>query len=119
VQCKKEEGIMCTEEFRHIAVSMENQAGQVVIPDRYYVVRQSSNDTILTHENTYSSMPLSSEIILLTDNEMSYTTKSGTLFKLTVYIDGSLLVDECYLINNDGCHIGLVTGNTSLVVEAP
>lgn len=111
---------MCTEEFRLITVSLENQAGQAVIPDTYYVVvHQPFHDTVITHENNYGTGPLSSEIILLTDNEMTFTTESGTLFKLTAYFNGVKRVNESYLIRNDGCHIELVIGNTTITIIEP
>jgi hypothetical protein len=119
-QCKKGDGRMCTEEFRIITVSLENQAGQSIVPDSYYVVIQEPfHDTLITHENTYQTGPLSSEIILLTDNEMVYTNESGHLLKLTAYIDGEQRVNENYLIRNDGCHIELVIGNTTVVISDP
>jgi hypothetical protein len=118
-QCKKGDGKMCTEEFRIITVSLESQTGQALIPDSYYVVHWPLRDTLITHENTYGTGPISSEIILLTDNEMSFTNESGILFKLTAYIDGVKRVDESYLIRNDGCHIELVIGNTAITVDEP
>ncbi len=110
---------MCTEEFRLITVSIENQAGQAIVPDSYYVVHWPTRDTLITHENTYGTGPTSSEIILITDNEMSYTDESGILFKLSAYIDGVKLVDESYLIRNDGCHIELVIGNINIAIDEP
>lgn len=119
-QCKKGDEKACTEEFRLITVSLKNQAGQAIVPDSYYVVvHQPFHDTVITHENNYGTGRLSSEIILLTDNEMTFTTESGILFNLTAYFDGEKRVNESYLISNDGCHIELVIGNTTIIVSEP
>lgn len=118
-QCKKGDGKMCTEEFRLITVSIENQAGQAIVPDRYYVVHWPTRDTLITHKNKYGTGPISNEIVLLSDNEMYYTNESGILFELTAYFEGVQRVDESYLIRNDGCHIELVIGNTTITVDEP
>lgn len=106
--CRKEKA--CTEEFRMIQIAVKNSDNTQAQLNAYYVVKTSTNDTVLTHINSPYNDQFSEGITIFTDNEMNLTNKNGIGFKFTAYQDSIQVVDENYFIRHDDCHIELISG---------
>ena len=108
-------GIICTDEYVMIMVSIKDSDGNFIKPDEYYRAgrnrRYGNNAWPIIFEESEGS------IIIFTDSEQGHTGRKGVWFNLTAYKDELLIADEDYLIGFDGCHVALLEGNTELVYE--
>lgn len=117
-QCKDNDDVYCTMEFRSIVVSLLDSVGQKQQPDAFYVVDLKSRDTVRTHLSDDYGMGMG-DIVIFTDGDMRYTSNSagGKEFEFAAFRDQKLLVKETYRIAHDRCHIQLLSGALELRVN--
>lgn len=117
--CKTEKGVMCTQEYRTIAVSVRDAAAKPILLSQYYVKKTSTNEIIdFSMEDPLmdSLNRLQGIYTLFTDGKMAMTSKTGTEFEFHGILDSTELVNEKYLIGNDACHVTLLSGKTDIVI---
>ncbi|OFX27576.1 MAG: hypothetical protein A2041_11935 [Bacteroidetes bacterium GWA2_31_9b] len=120
LSCNTDNSIICTEEYRMLTVFLSDTSDNPVILTSNYTEKTSTDEIIyfIEEDNYFDSINRVNGIyILFTDGKMSMTTKSGTEFRFKGFIDSVLVVNEPYIIKNDGCHVLLESGNTEIIIE--
>ena len=115
--CTTEKGIMRTEEYRTIAVSIRDAAAKPILLSQYYVIKTSTNEIIdFSMEDPLmdSLNRLQGVYTVFTDGKMGLTSNNGTEFEFHGIQNSTELVDEKYLIGNDACHVTLLSGKTQI-----
>ncbi len=113
-------GLMCTEEYRMLTVTIYDSEMEPIILTDYYTLKTSTDEIIdFKPENQYidSIYTINGTYILFTDSKMAEASKSGTEFRFQGFIDTLLVVNKPFIIRNDGCHIELVSGNPNIVLN--
>ncbi|MEI7662583.1 MAG: hypothetical protein WCK34_10305 [Bacteroidota bacterium] len=111
--CREDKGILCTQEYRFLVISIKNSASLPVLLTRYYVQKTGTGETL---EFPDSTGRVHGKYCLITDSQMSMTIKTGSEFIFHGLVDTNEVVREKYLVGNDGCHINLIAGKTEIVI---
>lgn len=117
---KKNPGIICTEEYRILMVTVTDSAGKPVLLTKYYLSEVATGKRIdFSKEDPYmdSTYRKLGQYILMTDGKMSMTSRSGTEFEFLGWKDDTRLVSEKYSIGNDACHVILLSGKQNIIVS--
>jgi hypothetical protein len=112
--------VLCTEEYRMLTVTIKDSQSNPVILSDYFVKKTSTGEIIdFSHEEPFmdSINRVQGIYFLCTDGKMGMTSKSGTEFEFHGILDTTEIVNEKYLIGNDQCHIILLSGKTTIVIE--
>jgi len=107
-QLNSDNDLVCTEEYRMLTVSLTDSIDNPLILTSNYTEKTSTSEIIdfVQEDNYFDSINRVNGIyILFTDGKMSMTTKSGTEFQFKGFIDSVQVVNEPYIIKNDGCHV--------------
>jgi uncharacterized membrane protein len=115
-QCNKHHKF-CTQEFVTHGTALVNPLGEQVAYESYAVIHESTGDTVITEKSYPFEAEYFNQIIVLTDNELYYTTSSATKFLLHVVIDSLNQVSGKFVFNNDGCHVRKLGGPEQMVVD--
>ena len=118
--CKTDKGIVCTQEYLTITVSVRDAAAKPVLLSLYYVKKTSTNEIIdFSMEDPLmdSINRLQGVYMVFTDGKMAMTSKTGTEFEFHGIQDSTEIVNEKYLIGNDECHVKLLSGKTEIILS--
>ena len=118
--CKTDKGIVCTQEYRTITVSIRDAAAKPILLSLYYVKKTSTNEIIdFSMEDPLmdSINRLQGIYTVFTDGKMAMTSKTGTEFEFHGIQDSTEIVNEKYLIGNDECHVQLLSGKTEIIIS--
>ncbi|MGC4232669.1 MAG: hypothetical protein QM594_06775 [Niabella sp.] len=110
-----EKNLMCTYEFRSIAVEVSDRSGNDVELDSFAVVRKIDHKAIVVNQQPI--IPKAGRYVLFSDLNMNETSKCGEDFEFRGYKDEQLIASRTFNIAHNCCHIYLVSGNTKIVVE--
>ena len=114
----RDKGIMCTEEYRMLTVSVID-SNSIPVNLGWYKVRKKSTGEILDFsvEDPYmdSINRLQGIYTIFTDGKMSMTTKEGMEFEFLVMQASLPVVLESYVIGKDDCHVLLRSGKTEII----
>ncbi|MFN6944512.1 MAG: hypothetical protein ACK4ND_06160 [Cytophagaceae bacterium] len=110
--CKKQEA--CTEEFRLFMLDVKDKDGKEVVLDDSYTRNLVTGESFRFDDQ---NIPEEGRYILLTDSQLNATQKDGSPYDFIGLQDDVEVVRETFVIKNDGCHIILVSGNTSIVLK--
>lgn len=96
----------CTAEFRSIGVTVLGDS----LTD-FYTIRESTSDTIRRSTGVESRTHW---YTVLDDSYQSAIGRSQERFKFIGKIDGTIVVNEDYIIKGNGCHIIQISGKTEV-----
>jgi hypothetical protein len=114
-------GIMCTEEYRMLTISIKDSASNPVILSEYFVKKTSTGEILdFKQEDPFmdSINRMNGTYIILTDSRMGMTSKTGAEFEFHGLAGDVKIVQERYIIGNDGCHVRLLSGNNQVIVSS-
>lgn len=97
--------VACTEEFRSIGVNIRAIDGAPVALDMYTVV--DGEDELALDANV--DMERGWHVIFTDAFQSQYENREVTL-TLTGYIDGTVVVNQDFVVGADCCHVFLVSG---------
>lgn len=100
--------LVCTTEFRIIAVEVVDADGNPVIFDEYKVTNLQTNEVIELAWETGDHYPIAD------DSMRSDLPTDGHQIELVGHIDGQEVLRETYLVGQDCCHIRLLAGDTTI-----
>jgi hypothetical protein len=115
----KDDGKMCTTDYRMITVAIKDLQSNPVILSNYFVKKTSTGEIIdFSMEDHYldSINRIHGIYFLCTDRMMDMTSKNGTGFEFHGKSGSTEIADETYLIGNDECHVILLSGKTEIVI---
>lgn len=112
---KEQRGKICTEEFRSLTVTIKDQAAKPVVLDSGYTLIVSTNSKI-------SPMPPFAELtpgtyVIFSDSHQTLIPENKNSQIRFVGVKGAnKVVDEPYIVTQDGCHVSLGSGKTDITI---
>jgi hypothetical protein len=106
------DGVICTMDFRGIALQVNDNAGNPVKLDEAYTIRVKTGEQI-THE---ANAGRSGTYTVLDDGYRGKLVHSTAEFRFVGKRGGQEVVNELYTISADCCHISKQSGKTEVVV---
>jgi hypothetical protein len=103
----------CTMEYRTITIEVRDSANAPYPLDSTFTLKTSTGEQIRPEDISIDS----AFHVVLTDSQRDLTTQLGESFTFKGYRNGVLKVSEPFLIRHDCCHIELVAGNSSVIVN--
>jgi hypothetical protein len=103
----------CTMEYRTIAIEVRDSANAPYPLDSTFTLKTSTGEQIRPEDISIDS----AFHVVLSDSQRDLTTQLGESFTFNGYRNGVLKVSEPFLIRHDCCHIELVAGNSSVIVN--
>ena len=114
--CNREKDKMCTDEFRLITINIKDSSGAAVLLDSNYTEILHTNSIIRI--KTDSIFIKNGSYIVFTDSQMDLIEKDAeTEIKFIGFKRSGKVVDERYIVTQDGCHIQRLSGNTKLTLK--
>jgi len=120
ISCKSRNEINCTTEYRMLTISVIDSMSKPVLLSQYFVKKTSTGEIInFKQEDPYldSINRMNGVYFILTDGKMAMTLKNGTEFQFIGMIDNEEIVNEKYIIGNDGCHVQILSGKTQIIIK--
>lgn len=107
------EGIFCTQEFRMISVTVENENGEAVLLDSHTVTdlkdnEQLSFDQSVETEGTY---------LIYSDKYADAHQNTNRTLVFEGMLNGAVVVSQEYQVAADCCHVQLVDGPQTIVIQ--
>ena len=118
--CKRDNGAICTTEYRMLTVSIKDTASKPVILSNYFVKKTSTGEIIdFSKEEPYldSITRIQGIYFVFTDGKIGMTSKDGTEFEFHGILGTTEIVNEKYLIGNDECHVKMLSGKTEIIIS--
>ncbi len=106
--------LMCTYEFRSIAVEISDRSGNGIVLDSFAVVRKSDNKAIVI--NQQAMIPQAGRYVLFSDSYLNETSRCGEDFEFRAYKANEQIANRTFTIAHNCCHIFLVEGDTRIIV---
>lgn len=103
----------CTMEFRYITVQVKDASNTPFILDSVITRVNATGDELQLEEMFLDS----GTYVVLTDGQRNLTSLDGDTFTFMGYKQGQLKVNEPYVIRHDCCHIELVSGSETVIVQ--
>ncbi|MBZ4188653.1 hypothetical protein [Niabella beijingensis] len=107
---------MCTEEYRFLNVKLRSVSGETVKLDTFYTrivgsnVTFHANNTIPDAGNGYYAVVTDGQLQLLPEQK-------NTELRFIGIKNDKTIVNEPYMVKNNGCHIEKISGKTEVVVQ--
>jgi len=107
------DGVICTEEFRTVEMSLTQSSGEPATLDSVVVTKDgetlftASTDTVTT-----GVFPV------ITDAEMNDIIKEGSQVVFKGYESGAVIVNENYKVGHDCCHVVFIQGTQDVVLTS-
>ena len=118
ISCYRDKEVLCTSEYRMLSITVKDSAGHPVIFTSHYV-RKTVTGEILQFpeidEWTDSVNRVQGIYVIMTDSKLDMTTKSGNQYEFHGKMGNPEVLQENYIIGNDGCHVTLIQGNTNVM----
>ncbi len=105
--------IFCTQEFRTITVSVENESGEPVQLDSYTVTDLKANEQLSIDQ----SLNTEGNYVIYSDKYVKEHQNTERTLVFEGMLSGSVVVTEEYRVAADCCHVTLVEGSRTLVVQ--
>ncbi|MEI7492165.1 MAG: hypothetical protein WCK92_12255 [Bacteroidota bacterium] len=103
-------------EYREIYITVTDSSGKAVLLDSTYTEIVSTKKKITG--KTDSLNKIKGMYLLFSDSQKDMIGENTeTDFKFFGLIGSAIVVEENYLITQDGCHIKLLTGNTNIILK--
>ena len=109
----------CTEEYRMLTISIKDSYSKPVILDDYFVKKTSTGEIIdFSGEDPFFDSVYNPQGIymLFTDGKMYMTSVQGTEFEFHGTVDSAEVINEKYIIGNDGCHVMMLSGRPEIII---
>lgn len=116
----KNDGRICSMEYRMLTVSVKDSLGDPVILDDYFVKKTATGEIIdFAREDPYfdSIARMQGNYIICTDGQMGMTSIQGTEFEFHGFMGSTGVVSEKYFIGNDECHVYLIAGKQEIILS--
>lgn len=116
--CQREEDcpddIMCTMIFTSISVEVIDADDNPISLSNTQVTSQHLDAPL----DSLPETPEQGQYTIVSDSHMPYLSHiQPRTFHFKGWLDGDLVVDEMYLIRHDCCHVELLDGPTTIVLE--
>lgn len=113
------EGIMCTQEFRTVTITIQNGNGKPYALDNYQSTLVSSGEKIPLQKEIFQDSLFQSagQYPILTDSEMKLVKKQGSAIDFIGFKGGKEVIKKNFVIGHDCCHIILVSGENNAVIR--
>lgn len=112
------ENVACTQDFRTVMVTVLDNAGVKVPLDSIAVIHLKNNENITRQLEPFEwemAQETGSYPLFGDENVQKYRNQTlEVTFK--GFISGNEVVNEKYTVGADCCHVGLVKGNTNVVI---
>ena len=111
--------LMCTADFRTISITVKDAAGQPVVLDKVQVVVAGTSTPVLGPNGDDENLGASKQgrYMVATDNSMALLGKAGKSVDFKGYKNGRQIVAHRMVIGHDCCHIKLLKGAQTVVVN--
>jgi hypothetical protein len=106
---------LCTMVFVSVQISVRDSLNNPVRLDSYEV-RVSGTNSLLPVQSDSASMA-QGIYTLVTDSQLNYIAEKGTELRFTGYRNNKDTVNSVYIVNQDGCHVYLVSGADPIIVQ--
>ncbi len=106
--------LICTEEYRTITVDIEDTDGGAVALDRFVITNLETNEPV---EQTRLDIFPEGTYPIAEDNLLEVVTIDGTQFRFEGFINDEKVVEQIFVIGHDCCHVILVDGPSTIVVD--
>jgi hypothetical protein len=106
---------LCTMIYVTIGISVKDTLNNPVVLEKYEVKVVNTNQLLPVHSDSASMAQ--GLYTLLTDSEISSISEHGTTLRFTGYKDSQIIVTGDYIVNQDGCHVNLISGSETLIVK--
>ncbi len=113
--CRSDKGVMCTQEYRMLTITVKDTASKPVILSTYFVKKTTTGE-IIDYSREDSIYRIQGIYFICTDGKMGMTSKEGTEFEFHGILGTTEVVNEKYLIGNDACHVKMLSGKTEIVI---
>ncbi|MBO9591837.1 MAG: hypothetical protein J7599_02940 [Niabella sp.] len=116
--CKKpsiQEGRICTNEYRFYNIKVTSASGEAVTLDTFYTRIVAANATFHANNvvpgagNGYYTVVSDGQLLLLPEGK-------HTELRFTGIKNDKIVVNESYMVKNNGCHIEEISGKKEVVV---
>ena len=115
----KKDNTACTMEYRMLTVSVRDSASKPVHLTGSYMVKTSTGELVdFSNEDPYIDSVNKAQGIyfLFTDGKMALTAQGGTEFVFHGKSGSTEIINEKYIIGNDGCHVQQLSGKSVIVI---
>jgi ABC-type Fe3+-hydroxamate transport system substrate-binding protein len=107
---------ICTQEFCLIYINIKDSLGKAVILDSNYTEIINTNERII--EKTDSLDKINGSYLFFTDSQKEIIPENKeTELKFIGIIGFVRVIDEKYILTQDGCHIKLLSGKTNIILN--
>jgi len=106
---------LCTEIYVFIQITVKDSLNNPVILDNFEVKNVKSNQLLPVHKDSASASE--GRYVLITDSELRLISENGTSLRFSGFKNTAPIITGDYIVNQDGCHINLLSGQTDLIVE--
>jgi hypothetical protein len=106
---------LCTMIYAMIEITIKDSLNKPVILDNFEVRIINTNQLLPAHPD--SSLKAQGIYTLLTDSEIWFISEKGTAIRFTGFRNSTEIVASDYIVDQDGCHINLVSGEKILTIN--
>jgi hypothetical protein len=111
--CKNDNGVMCTQEYRMLTISVKDSSSNPVLLTSSYIKKTSTGEILEFPDSTLRSQGM---YVVCSDGNMQMTSGTGTEFEFYGILNKAIIVDEKYIIGNDQCHVHMISGKTNIIL---
>ncbi|SKB36149.1 hypothetical protein SAMN05660226_00895 [Parapedobacter luteus] len=113
------EGVMCTEQFVTLSVTVVDSKSAPIALDRIKVTRLSDGRELTAGDNSEWETARQQGMYRLADDgdEDAVPRFEETKLRFEGFINGNLVATGDYVVTYDCCHISLVSGEQELVID--
>ncbi|MCD2423745.1 hypothetical protein LQ567_13300 [Niabella pedocola] len=114
-KASKDDGRICTAEYRFYNIKVTGASGEAVTLDTFYTRVVASNATFHANNvvpgagNGYYTVASDGQLLLLPEGK-------DTELRFTGIKNNKIVVNESYIVKNNGCHIEEVSGKKEIVI---
>jgi hypothetical protein len=109
---------LCDLVWKSIPVRITNQHGEPLQLDDYYTIKTSTRDKISFRNLAGDSLlKAAGRYLVLSDSQHNLTVEDGASFEFCGFKNGHEVVRQAFRIGRDQCHVQLISGRSSVMVE--
>ncbi len=111
--------VLCTEDFRTVAVSVKDGSGVVVPLDRFEVVNSATGEDItpVIDQREMEQLRLEGSYPIFTDARSKEYRNKSLKVRFTGFISEKEVVRAEFVVGADCCHVKLLEGDPNIVID--